>query len=162
MKLKMQKQYKALKAIATLIFVVIAGIIISSCKKPYNPPAVKNPNSYLVVEGIINSGGDSTIIKISRTININQTGVDSVSDATVTVEDNQNGSVSLVQKSKGIYFSPKLAIDKSRQYRLRIKTGGEEYLSDFAPVQTTPPIDSVGFTIPNNGMPGMQVYINTH
>ena len=57
------------------------------CKKPYNPPASSTPDSYLVVEGFINSGNDSTVIKISKTVRLtNKTAVNPVLGATVTVE----------------------------------------------------------------------------
>lgn len=46
-----------------LVLLIVAG----GWKKPYNPPAVAVNSAFLVVEGIINSGSDSTIIKIGRT-----------------------------------------------------------------------------------------------
>ncbi len=42
-----------------LILFIIAAV---SCKKMYNPPAINSPSSYLVVEGVVNSGHDSTFI----------------------------------------------------------------------------------------------------
>jgi hypothetical protein len=144
--------------ISFIILICIA--LISACKKPYDPPAIQAPNSYLVIEGVINSGNDSTIIKISRTVNLSQPTPNAVTGAVVTVEDNQNGSASLSEKTKGIYVAPNLAIDKTKQYRLRVKTSDNKvYLSAFVPVQTTPPIDSVGYTVQPTGM---QLYVNAH
>lgn len=57
------KQYDMTKR--TLILLVF--ILGMACKKPYTPDVVASPNSYLVVEGVINSGSDSTIIKLNRT-----------------------------------------------------------------------------------------------
>ena len=42
-------------------------IIGNACRKPYSPPITTANVNYLVVEGVINSGADSTIIKLSRT-----------------------------------------------------------------------------------------------
>jgi len=50
-----------------LILVIIAMI---GCKKIYAPPVISSDNSYLVVEGVINSGADSTFIKLSRTVQL--------------------------------------------------------------------------------------------
>lgn len=133
---------------------------MASCKKSYNPPELNNPPSYIVIEGLINSGGDSTIIKITTTSNVSSTSADSVTKALVSVEDDQNMSVALTEKNKGIYVSPALNIDKTRNYRLRVITTDKQvYLSDFVPVLTTPAIDSVGYSIRNDGL---QVYVNTH
>jgi hypothetical protein len=48
-----------------LIWLVIAA---TGCKKPFNPIVLSTSNSYLVVEGMINSGSDSTFIKLSHTV----------------------------------------------------------------------------------------------
>ena len=49
---------------------MIAG---SSCVKPFEPPAIINPNSYLVVEGIVVPGSDSSSITLSRSRNLADT-----------------------------------------------------------------------------------------
>jgi len=141
-------------------FLLIAGFVIPSCKKPYNPSAINSPGTYLVIEGVINSGNDSTVITITHTVNLSQVAADSVAGAIVTVEDNQGGSVPLIAQKKGIYVSPGLVINKTLQYRLRVKTTDNQvYLSDFESVITTPPIDSAGFKIQNGGL---GVFVNTH
>jgi hypothetical protein len=62
-------------------------ILAAGCKKPYNPPAIPAPNGYLVVEGTINTGPDSTIFKLSRTVNISaDTTIIPETNATVTVQ----------------------------------------------------------------------------
>ncbi|MEO6979770.1 MAG: hypothetical protein ABI113_15385 [Mucilaginibacter sp.] len=52
-----------------LQFVYIISIF-TACTKPYNPPAIVSPGTYLVVEGVINSGSDSTVIKLSKTVRV--------------------------------------------------------------------------------------------
>src|SRR5665213_721820 len=139
-----------------LLFIVLVG-----CKKPYNPPVVAASNSYLVVEGVINSGSDSTIIRLSKTVNLsNNTTFSPVLSAIVTVEGDQNTSYPLASGGKGNYVSRGLNLDNAHKYRLRIKTSdNKEYLSDFVSVVNPPPIDSIGYTIQNNGL---TVYANTH
>jgi hypothetical protein len=131
------------------------------CKKPYNPPASSTTNSYLVVEGVINPGNDSTVIKVSRTVKLNDKIANNpVLGAVVTVESDQNSSVALYDiNNAGQYSSPGLNLSASRKYRLRIKTTGGEYLSDFEVVKLTPPIDSVGYYV-QNGI--VNLYVNAH
>ena len=136
-------------------------IMTIGCKKPYNPPAITAPGSYLVVEGIINAGADSTFIKLSRTVNLSAaTTVNPETGATVAVEGNDNNSYPLTETSTGNYAVAALNLNNAIQYRLSIKTANnQQYLSDFVPIQITPPIDSIGFTVQASGI---QVYVNTH
>lgn len=136
-------------------------LFLFCCKKPYNPPVVTSTNSYLVVEGVINSGSDSTSIKLSKTVNLNaQVTLNPLTGATVTVESNQNGKWALTGDNKGNYVSAGLNLPVSGQYRLRINTAdGKQYLSDYMAVKSTPPVDSIGYTVQNNGI---QLYVNSH
>jgi len=134
------------------------------CRKPYNPPAVNMPNGYLVVEGVINPGADSTSITLSRTVNISSNvTVDPVTGAIVSVLRDDNVAYPLTEAGNGTYTSPGLNLDNSHQYRLSIKTSdGKQYQSDAEPVLITPPIDSVGYNIMAGPNTGVQVYANTH
>jgi len=134
--------------------------LLFSCRKPYNPPAISSPGNYLVVEGVINSGTDTTVIKLSRTVNLSSNSVSNpVTGATVLVQSNQNTSYPLVESKPGTYTCPGLNLNNSYQYRLSISAGNEQYQSDYVPVLNSPPIDSVGFTIASNGL---NIYSNTH
>jgi hypothetical protein len=142
--------------------ILILLILIMACKKPYNPPAISSPGSYLVVEGVINTGSDSTVFKLSRTVSvvIGASAANPETGATVTVESNTNKSYPLKEITKGYYAAVGLNLDNTLQYRLRIQTlGKDQYLSDFVTVQVTPPVDSVGYTISNNAV---NLYVNTH
>jgi hypothetical protein len=132
-----------------------------SCKKPYNPTAITAPNTYLVVEGVINSAQDSTIFKISHTVNLSgQTNSKPELNAVVTVESDRAAIYQIAETGNGKYASPALNLDNTRKYHLRVKTrAGKEYLSDLVAVNNTPPIDSVGFAVQNNEV---QIYVNTH
>src|SRR5471030_2616054 len=132
---------------------ILLLIALAGCKKPYNPPAVTTSNSYLVVEGVINSGSDSTFIKLSRTVNLSsKVTINPVLNATVTVEGDQNATYPLTAGANGgTYVSAGLNLDNGYKYRLRIKTpDNKEYLSDFVPLLNPPPIDSIGYTVQTN------------
>ncbi len=147
-----------------IVYLLVLLILAIACRKPYNPPAVTSTAGYLVVEGVINSGPDSTTIKLSHTVNIaNKVTANPVLQAVVAVESDQGVSFPLTETSNGNYVSPGLNLDNSRMYRLNIKTpDNKQYQSDLAPVIVTPPIDSIGFNIVTLPVPGIQIYVNTH
>jgi hypothetical protein len=132
------------------------------CKKPYNPPASSTPNSYLVVEGFINSGNDSTVIILSKTIRLTaKTTNNPALGATVIVEGEKNGVYNLLDNAgNGHYNSYSgLNLSPSQRYRVKIVIGNRQYVSDFVGIKQTPPIDSVGFNIQNGNV---NVYVNAH
>lgn len=140
---------------------ILGVLIFTGCKKPYNPPVITAPNSYLVVEGYIAPGADSTIIKLSRTVGLlNKGSKNPLTGAIVTVESDQNNSYPLTEGRHGQYFSPGLNLDITKKYRLRIKTAdNQQYLSDFVAVKNSPPVDSVTYQVKNNGI---EIYVNAH
>jgi hypothetical protein len=139
---------------------ILAIVIIVSCKKPYLPPVVNSTTSYLVVEGVINTA-DSTVIKLSHTVNIgNNVTANPLAGATVAVQNDQNAAYPLTERFEGTYVLTGVKLDNTHKYRLSIKTAdNKQYLSDFVAVNVTPPIDSIGFTTGGNKL---QIYLNTH
>jgi len=147
-----------MKRIAYISLLIFLGI---ACKKPYNPPAIAATGSYLVVEGVINAGSDSTFIKLSKTVSLSSsTKANPVLQAIVTVISDQRNSFPLTERGHGNYVSPGLNLDNTRKYYLSIKTlDNEQYQSDLEAVNITPPIDSVGYTMPGDGI---KIYLSTH
>jgi hypothetical protein len=115
----------------------------------------------MVVEGVINSGSDSTIIKLSKTVNLSSaTTTNPILKAIVTVESNQNSTYALTETTNGKYVSAGLNLNNTLQYRLRIKTAdSKEYLSDYVTVLDSPPIDTINYDIQSNGI---NLYSGTH
>src|ERR1700748_182644 len=101
----------------------VAALIFYGCAKPYKPPAINTNLNVLVVEGLINVGNDSTIIKLSRTVLVyNKTTNSPETKATVIVENAQGTQYPLTETIKGIYAAPALKLDITKQYHLRVKT----------------------------------------
>lgn len=142
------------------LLILFAGLVVS-CKKPFNPPATTSPSNYLVVEGVINGSTDSTIIKLSRTVNIAQNVSSNLeTKAQLNVEDMVGNIYPLKEASPGRYTGGPLNLDSTKKYRLHIQTSnGKTYLSDYVQFTPTPAIDSVGYTVTGNTL---QVYANTH
>ena len=139
-------------------------LMLGECRKPYNLPAIAGTNGYLVVAGVINPGSDSTIIKLSRTVNISsKTTTKPVLGATLNVESDQHTTYPLTETGNGFYSAPGLNLDKTHTYRLNIKTAdNKQYQSGFEQVVITPPIDSLGFNITTIPDTGIQIYANAH
>lgn len=131
-----------------------------SCKKPYDPPAVPATTNYLVVEGLINTGSDSTIISLSRTVKLDSNTVAKPElHAMVSVQDANNSSYPLAELGKGRYGGF-LNLDQTKKYRLHITTtDGVEYASDNSASINTPDIDSIPYKVTSTGL---QFYVNTH
>lgn len=137
-------------------------ILICGCKEVYNPP-LKNPSTnYLVVDGNIIAGGDSTFIRLSKTTAVNDTGGINKPEynASVIVESEDGESYQLSPLNDGMYAAA-LSINQNKNYRIHIETSDrKEYASDYVPVKLTPPIDSVSWKVDNTN--SVNIYVTTH
>lgn len=144
-------------SIRCFLFIVM---IAAGCKESYDPkiPAVKS--NYLVVEGFINVNG-FTRITLSRTLPLKDTSSFKPElGAQVTIAGEDNSTFNVSESGNGNYISDSLILNVSQKYRLHIKTAaGGEYLSEYAAVKLTPPIDSVNWKLENGGV---QIYVSTH
>ncbi|MGZ4000816.1 MAG: DUF4249 domain-containing protein [Mucilaginibacter sp.] len=151
-----------MRLIVNISLVLIgASSTFLGCKRVYAPPATSTDYGYLVVEGVVDAGSDSTIIKLSRTVKISgKNNLRSEYGAIVAVESEQNIAYPLTEATNGSYVSTGLNLDNTHKYRLHIKTtDGKEYKSDLVQVVNSPPIDSVNYVV---GSKGVNVYVNTH
>jgi hypothetical protein len=153
------KKYPLLVLIEILL--IATWMVFVGCKQSYAPPAVSSPNTYLVVEGFINHGPDSTYFSLTHTFNLSDTSrVTPELNARVTVDGNDNSSFTLGENGNGSYGGTLSGLNNSVLYRLHIlTTGGKEYASDFVPLKPSPPIDSVSWTLQPAGV---QIDVNTH
>lgn len=144
--------------------VIWAGIVVTGCKKPYNPSVISSPNHYLVVEGVIDVGDSVTVIKLSETVNLGDN-VKTSGLAGYAVNIQAEGGVNVAELKEvpgqsGRYASSAvLTLDQTKKYRLHISGNSKEYASDYIAVKKTPPIDSIGFA-PKAG--NLNIYVNTH
>jgi len=146
------------KSLSVLIGIALLAV---GCKKPFTPTLNQSVNNrYLVVEGVI-TGNDSTFIRLSRTKKVDTSKtILPETNALVTIENDVNNVIPLVEIKTGTYATSPFNLDASHNYRLRIKTSdGKEYLSDYVPVKNSPPVDSIGFIAQPSAM---KVYINSH
>jgi hypothetical protein len=146
-----------------LIISPLLAIGISTCRQPYDPPAITNPNRFLVVDGFINLGPNSiTTFNLNRTRNPGDSMVAGIPElnAQISVIGSGGNSYPLVDRIRnGIYTSVPLALDVTQQYHIAIATAdGLQFSSDPVPCELTPPIDSVFWRQPFN----LTINIGTH
>jgi hypothetical protein len=149
-------RYFAKKHLLWLLPALLAG-----CLQPFQPPEISGGGGFLVVDGFLDLGSDTTLIRLSRTQDLAQEdGPPAEAQAQVTIEGDRGTAYRLTEASGGRYLLLNAQPDPAQQYRLRIRTSnGQEYLSEYVPVKATPPIDSVNWQV---GGEGVQVYVNTH
>ena len=143
-------------------------LCVSACKQPYTPPAGRESASYLVVNGFINGGSDSTVISLSRTRSLE----DSVHAhpelrAQVVVLGEFGETYFLQDEGQGRYANPALNLSPYEKYQLEILTSdGKKYLSDSVPLKISPSIDSISWiqdtTNSADSKKGVTIYVNTH
>ncbi|HWB27377.1 MAG TPA: DUF4249 domain-containing protein [Chitinophagaceae bacterium] len=140
----------------------LASVISVGCKEHYRPPVITTNRNYLVVDGVIVSGNDSTIIKLSRTIRISDTILPAPeTGATVIVKGESGDQYPLTEEGGGRYVSAGLKLNVNQQYQLTINTtDGKLYESDFVEVKQSPPIDSVYWYQDKNN--NVEVGVSTH
>jgi hypothetical protein len=118
-----------------------------ACKQPYTPPTGKENNSFLVINGYLNAGSDSTIITLSRTRSLaDMTFSNPELHAQVAVWGAFGEQYNFTEAPNGRYTNPGLNMNIKETYRLQIlSNNGKKYLSDNIPVTLTPAIDRISW-----------------
>jgi hypothetical protein len=142
------------------LYIVCVVLSLLACKEEFTPKTTSFDNNILVVEGFINTGADSTTVKLSRTVILANTKVaNPETGATLTIETSTNETRTLVERERGVYATPALNFGANKKYRLKIRTkNGANYMSEFVDAITSPPIDSVNYAVKPEGL---QLYVNT-
>lgn len=144
-------------------FFLLGIILLGGCIETFAPPEVTSNNTFLVVDGYLNTGEGSSIIRLSWTKNLTDEGAWTYEqNAEVVVEGDKGSRFSFTEGSGGTYELPQQVFNESEKFRLYIKTSsGKEYLSDYVPHKKTPAIDSVTYKVAGDKS-GVQIYVNTH
>ena len=146
-----------------LVGFLVSAFVINGCVEPFSPPEVNTDEGYLVIDGFLNVGSDTSRIELSHTQNANATTpVTKETAALVSIEQENGGTYPFTEKGNGSYFLPPRQFDQAAKYRLRVKRiVGTEYVSDYVEVKSTPPIDNIeGKVDPRQD--AMVMYVNAH
>src|ERR1700733_10840832 len=108
------------RLIQILLITAAVTIFGLNCREVYTPPAIKNNPFLLVVDGIVISGNDSSIITLSRTRNLSDT-VPSTKElnAKVSVLGVSGIEYPFIEEGNGRYAVAQLALDAGQQYQLK-------------------------------------------
>lgn len=152
-----------MKGIYKVLLMLGALIVHLSCKSPYIPPASATTVNYLHIEGFINTGSDTTLITLSRTVKLTDSARSKPElNAAVSVVGNDGSNYPLIETGNGNYVYPDFSFlsNSTKQYGLKIVTSDHKtYQSDFVAIKNSPPIDSLNFIGNANGI---EIYSNTH
>lgn len=155
--IRKKKIYKSIVLVCTL------SALVFSCIEPFSPPEVNSPVQFLVVDGFLNVGSDTSRVELRYTQNTNdQSAYISESGAKVSVASENGETYDFTEAGNGAYFLPPANMNSDVKYHLIVKTlNGKEYVSDDVAVVTTPPIDSLAYRY-DSGLDAMVISVNTH
>lgn len=140
----------------TYLYIFIL-LVFTQCRERYEPAIKGEEKNLLVVQGFINSNGQ-TQITLSRTTLLSENGIAIETGSIVVIEGDDNTVYPLVEQDSGRYISQYNTLNNNTKYRLSIRSSnGKTYLSDWRKEIKTPLIDSITFTRPGNGI---EIYVN--
>lgn len=136
--------------------------VVMSCLEPYDPPSVKDNPEFLVVESFVDAANGLALVKLSHTIPLASASEPEPEDgATVLLQDEFGNDYQLLNNPQGMYEATSINLSFEKKYRLYIRTAAnKEYQSDFVPVKTAPPIDSITYHI--DDFNALNINVNTH
>lgn len=127
-----------------LPLIAFAILAFSACQEIFEAPEKAGSQGILVVEGILDSGQESSTLKLSRTGSLNSRNVFKEQGASVSLLSSAGETISLKENSPGEYTLEAPQLRPSGTYWLQIQTrNGQEYISDSLRIFETPEIDSV-------------------
>ncbi len=149
-----------MKTVPSIAFrFVLLMLVWWGCKEPYEPEISSFDHSILVVEGHIEVGGGETVVTLGRTRPV----YDSASRAPiywaiVSLETENGSSWPLYHQEDGRYLLGD-SLPEQQNYRLRILTDGQVYLSDWLTPIITPEISEISFEKKEGDV---SLYVSTH
>jgi hypothetical protein len=110
-----------------LYLLIFIFIFLLSCQKEIQID-LNTVSPLVVVEGSISNQPGPNIVKISSSVNYDETNTfPGITGATVKISDNLGNSETLTEPSPGVYSSTKLPGIPGRTYTLSILINGKEY-----------------------------------
>lgn len=144
------------------LFAMILSVV--SCRDPFYPEETNLNLNYLVIEGHIDTGGEESIIKLSRTGSVFNESTGSFegfileTGARLNLISEQGSSWSFSENSPGNY-SLQAELPSNTAYSLNIiLRNNQSYFSEFIRPIDSPPIGSLTFERKEDGV---SIYVNT-
>ncbi len=128
------------------IWLVVLGIyLLEGCIEPFEPD-VSEYDSRLVVDGLFSNSNEPSRVFLSRSFGLDQEEPESISGATVVIEEDTGNSVQLTEINPGEYLSnpDMLRGIPGRSYRLLINLpDGQRFESDWELLKEPSPIGTI-------------------
>ena len=133
--------------IKKIVNIILLGVLLIplACVDKYWPE-INNYDNLLVVDGMITNGGDSTIVNLSRSGDVNNEIIDPVTNAKVSISSLLGEEATLGEIQPGKYLLTDSLFNKEigNSYQLTIVLkNGEVYESKFGELLEPSTIDSV-------------------
>lgn len=137
----------------------MAFLILYSCRDSYEPEVSLQNLNYLVVEGYIETGGLESVITLSRTVPLPNTGeTPSESGATLRLSSSTGEMWPFQEAEPGKYILQS-NFDPNQTYQLEIVLkDGNQYVSEALKPIITPEIDELGYYRDDFGV---EIFIST-
>jgi hypothetical protein len=143
-----------------MVFLSLALMLLyQACKDPYKIPLKAGAENVLIVEGYLNSTGQTTI-KLSRSVEmISQYNSAPELKAVLQIESENNQTYPLIEEGAGLYSRILTNYPEDQKYRLKIQTkDGLVYYSEYVDLKKTPPIQDVVW---EKNEDGVGIFVNT-
>lgn len=141
--------------------ILVTMLLVCGCIEPYDPPLNNEDISLIVIDGFLNVSESKATVSITRTLAVkSEEGVPAESGAVVHIENEEGLVYPLTEIIEGVYEGPVPAAGTSSKYRLAVRTrNNREYVSEYVVPMPTPPIDSITYSIVDDGV---EFEVTTH
>jgi len=160
----------AVKKVNNSLILLLFGFVLCRCIDPFNPN-IKGNESHLVVDALITNENRSYTVRLFRTTATQNEDPVMVSNATVTISDQDEKTYYLAETSNGLYKSDSLIFlgQTGNAYTLNITTSdGKEYKSETGIMYPVSPIDNIYYIkdqefLNNNTevLEGLRIFLNS-
>lgn len=139
---------------------ILWALVPGACIEPYDPPLDNSDINLLVVDGFLNASDGVATVSLSRTQPVkDEEEAPRETGAQVFIQDGSQNLFPLFEIQTGVYQGTLPDMHSEEQYSLIIVSKGQEYASDYITIVETPEIDSITWSIKNDGV---EFYVNTH
>lgn len=112
-----------------IVILTLGGLLFSSCQKVIDID-LNSEDPQIVIEGTFTAGETTHHVRITNTLNFNQTvAYPTVDNATVMVTDNLGNSQPLTFVSDGQYYVNNYPVVEGRSYTLTVVVDGKSYVA---------------------------------
>lgn len=113
--------------ILNIIIICALILLISSCTEEIDID-LNSSDPQTVIEGSISTSGEAAIIKITESVNFDESNTfPAVQNALVELSDDIGNYEVLSESSPGIYFSSEITGESGRKYTIKVQTANEQF-----------------------------------